>query len=335
MKNGRIINLFALLLLTTLVPSLASCLKNRQAQSDTQPQNTDAKSVTFPEFNEKRAWNLCAAQVALGPRVPNTEAHAKGLELIISELTPYADTIIKQSFSRSVYGRRWDLTNVIAQINPKNPQRILLGAHWDSRPRSDEDTNYSNYNKGVPAANDGGSGVAVLLELARVFHTQRPDVGIDLVFFDGEDIGYKTDGEFFCIGSRYFASNFPLPIRPRYGIVLDMVGDKEARFLKEQGSMEAAPDLVEKVWQLGRLHAPDYFVPEVGAGVTDDHRPLIEIGIPAIDIIDMELIGNQSKDPRRHYWHTQYDTMDNIGERTLYSVANVLLHLVYGSPFVQ
>lgn len=326
-----------IIVLTIVVFSLGtqqSCDMKKNAAPNPQPQNTDASAVTFPEFDEKRAWELCAAQVAFGPRVPNTKSHADCLDWIKKELSAQVDTTFTQSFSRTVYGRRWDLSNVIGQINPSNPQRILLAAHWDSRPRSDEDTNYANYNKGVPAANDGGSGVAVLLELARVFHKQRPEVGIDLVFFDGEDIGYKTDGEMFCIGSRYFAQNFPLPIRPRYAIVLDMVGDKEARFLKEQGSVESAPTLVDKIWQLGRVHAPDYFVPELGNGVTDDHRPLIEIGIPAIDIIDMELIGNQSTDPRRHYWHTQYDTMDNIGERTLFSVGTVLSHLVYGSPFV-
>lgn len=323
--------LFAVL---SIITSLPSCNSNRRETPNTQSQNTDASAVTFPEFDEKRAWNLCAAQVALGPRVPNTKAHAECLEFIKKELAPHVDTMFVQSFSRTVYDRRWDLSNLVAQIDPSNPQRVMFAAHWDSRPRSDEDTNYANYNKGVPAANDGASGVAVLLELARVFHMKRPDVGIDLVFFDGEDIGYKTDGEMFCLGSRYFAQNFPLPKRPRYAIVLDMVGDKEARFLKEQGSVEAAPGLVDKVWQLGRTHAPDYFVPELGSGVTDDHRPLIEIGIPAIDIIDMELIGNQSPDPRRHYWHTQNDTMSNIGERTLHSVATVLLHLVYGSPFV-
>ncbi|MFM8568706.1 MAG: M28 family peptidase [Candidatus Kapaibacterium sp.] len=333
MTRLRITALF--LILVSILTSFASCTSEYKTPSSSQVQNTDAVDVTFPEFDEKRAFRLCAQQVAFGPRVPNTKSHADCQSFIMKELEPYVDTMFVQSFSRTVYGRRWDLSHIVARIGPDNAERVMFAAHWDSRPRSDEDTDYSNYNKGVPAANDGGSGVAVLLELARVFHSKRPEVGIDLVFFDGEDIGYKTDGDMFCLGSQYFAQNFPLPVRPRYAIVLDMVGDKEARFLKEQGSLEAAPVLVDKVWQLGRIHAPDYFPPEAGSGVTDDHRPLIGIGIPAIDIIDMELIGNQSSDPRRHYWHTQKDTMDNIGERTLYSVATVLLHLVYGSPFVM
>jgi len=316
--------------------TFTSCHEDKPKNTSTDSlQKYQQNSVVIPEFNGNNALGYCKTQVEFGPRVPNTKVHAACLAFIVETLTSFADTVIQQKTIQTVYNKQWSLTNVVAQFNPKAENRVMLCAHWDSRPRSDEDSVKANFNKGIPGANDGASGVGILLELARLLHTQKPDIGVDLVFFDGEDIGYSSDGENFCIGSKYFAKNFPLPIKPRYAILLDLVGDKEAQFFIEQASMRSAFAVVDRVWSLGKLYGNGMFIQQEGGEITDDHRSLIDVGIPAIDIIDMELVGNRSSNPRRRYWHTQYDTMDNLSPETLGSVGTVLTHLIYNNPIVM
>ncbi len=326
-------NKLSIVLFTSVIPWLefSSCHQEQLPKSPVQ--DNHAQQLQLPTVDENRLMQLCQTQVAFGARVPNTKAHDDCRQFITNSLQPFCDTVVQQTFQQDVYGINWHLCNIVGRINPAQQTRIILCAHWDSRPRSDEDSVHANYAKGIPAANDGASGVAILLELARVFHEKKPDIGIDLVFFDGEDIGYRTDGDNFCIGSKYFAENMPVQ-RPRYAILLDLVGDKQARFMKEQASVESAAPVVQRMWDLGRIYAPDYFVDQVGGGITDDHRPLIDAGIPAVDIIDMELIGNKDPNPRRRYWHTQADDMSNIGSHTLASLSTVLLQLVYTNPIV-
>lgn len=169
----------------------------------------------------------------------------------------------------------------------------------------------------------------------RLLRQQPPHgIGVDVVFFDAEDMGAPSDAAMFCLGSKYFAANFPLPLRPRYGILFDLVGDHQARFFIEETSQQAAPSLVERLWKLGRLYGNGTFVEQRGGSVVDDHHALIELGIPTVDIIDLELVGNQSPIERRRYWHTRMDDMRNISGQTLQSVATVVLALLYSdTPF--
>ena len=324
-----------LIVLTSIVTwfEFSSC--HTEQKPHTLLQNNQAQTSTVPAFDGARAYKLCAEQVAFGSRVPNTVAHQNCLSFISKELSKYADTVFTQNFSQVVYGTSWNLSNIVAQFDVKNQNRILLCAHWDCRPRSDEDTIKINFSKGIPGANDAASGVAVLLELARVIHESKPEIGVDLVFFDGEDIGYRTDADNFCIGSKYFAKNYPIRVKPRYAVLLDLVGDKEAKFMREQGSVESAFPLVERIWSIGKTHAPEFFSDKPGGAITDDHRSLIEIGIPSVDLIDMELIGNSAVNPRRRYWHTQNDDMNNIGTETLGAVGTVLTQLIYSNPFIM
>lgn len=289
---------------------------------------------TIPQFDAQRAYQLIEKQVSFGPRVPNTKAHNNTRDFLKSELAQFADTVITQSFEKELYGTKLKLTNIIGSFSPEKTNRVILCAHWDSRPRAEEDSVPANRNKGIPAANDGGSGVAVLLELARIFKTERPDMGIDIILFDGEDYGLPNHSEDYSQGAQYYVANMVMP-RPRYVILLDIVGDKEAIFRIEGASYQAAPALVEQIWRVGLQHGKGHFLAEIGGSVTDDHIPFLKAGIPAIDIIDLEMVGNNSPNPRRRYWHTQYDTMENIGAGTLEAVGTTLLHFLfnYGNNF--
>jgi glutaminyl-peptide cyclotransferase len=315
----------------TLMSGFTSCSDKPKTQTETkQPPS----AVVVPEFNADNAYDIIAKQVAFGSRVPNSKAHNDCRAYLVAELGKYCDTVIEQKTTQNVYNTAWKLTNIIGQINPKATQRVMLCAHWDSRPRSDEDTIPANKNKGIPGANDGASGVGILVEIARVLSSTPQNVGVDIVLFDGEDIGYSTDAENFCIGSKYFAQNFPLVTKPRYAILLDLVGDTEAQFFIEQQSYQSAQAVVERVWTLGKEHGGGMFVNQMGGAITDDHVQLIRAGIPAIDIIDMELVGNSSTNPRRKYWHTQNDNMENISKNTLNNVGTVLLNLLYNNPII-
>ncbi|KXB98374.1 MAG: hypothetical protein AA908_02990 [Chlorobi bacterium NICIL-2] len=298
-------------------------------------QQAEYKSTQIPQPEADRLYALVAQQLQWGPRVPGTAAHDSCRRWIIEQLKMYADTTLEQPFTASVYGRRYSCTNIIARLFPERGERVLLCAHWDSRPQADEDPIPENRSLPIPGANDGASGVAVVLEIVRLLRQQPPHgIGVDVVFFDAEDMGAPSDAAMFCLGSKYFAANFPLPVRPRYGILFDLVGDHQARFFIEETSQQAAPALVERLWKLGRLYGNGTFVEQRGGSVVDDHHALIELGIPTVDIIDLELVGNQSPIERRRYWHTRSDDMRNISGQTLRSVATVVLALLYSdTPF--
>lgn len=291
--------------------------------------NKNSNAVTIPEFIGQNAYLFVEKQVEFGSRVPNTEAHELCRLFIEAELKKYAHEVVAQSFLQEYNGSTWELTNIIASFYPECKERILLGAHWDSRPYSDWESNPLLAKLPVPGANDGASGVALLLELARILASQVPAIGVDIIFFDGEDMGTWHDEQSYCFGSRYFAQHFPLPYKPRYAVLLDMVGDKEALFSVEQYSYEAAPHLVHLLWGLGRRIAPSYFLPAIDIPLLDDHVPLIEAGIPAIVIVDSELIEHRSTNPRRRYWHTQSDSMENISAHTIEAVGRVLTQFLY------
>ncbi len=281
---------------------------------------------TIPEFDSDRAFGYLEGQCQLGPRNPGSEGHQKGLEYIVDVVTPLADSVILQSipYLNPYDGAMLKLTNIIAQFRPQDKYRIWIAAHWDTRPWADKDKNPENRKTPILGANDGASGVAILLELAHHFSEQIPPVGVDLIFFDGEDMGMTGDLENFFNGSRYLAQHIPTKI-PEYCILIDMVGDKELRIPMEKNSLIQAGDLVKELWELAQDLGFFQFVSVIGPAIADDHLILFEGGgIPTIDIIDFDY-------PNRweNYWHTLEDTPDKCSSESLYIVGMVLLHHIY------
>jgi len=294
------------------------------------------ENQTIPTFDENLAYDYILKQISYGPRNPNSIGHKLAKEFLYNELKKFADTVFFQNFNYPGYdGEVLNCSNIIASFNPESKIRILLCAHWDTRPRADEDKIQSNQNKPILGANDGASGVAVLLSLAKTLKEKRPNFGVDIVLFDAEDYGKKNDLMNYSLGSKYFAQNKPEFINPQFGILLDMVGDKEAVFKKEPNSYQFAPDVVEMVWKLANELNLKTFLNEFSNPIYDDHIPLGERGIKIINIIDADLIGADSPSPRRNYWHTQNDTIENIGKETLKEIGTLLSHLIYSINFVE
>jgi glutaminyl-peptide cyclotransferase len=224
-----------------------------------------------------------------------------------------------------------NLTNILASFNPSATWRILIVTHFDSRPYADEDPRDSLKHQAVPAANDGGSGTAVMLELARAMKDNPPPIGVDLLFDDGEDYGkYNIDQlDRYFLGVKNFVQSKPANYNPRYAILLDMVGDKHAVFQPEVNSKNSAPQLVTEIWKVAESLGLSHFKSTPGQNISDDHLPLIEGGIPSVDIIDGELVGNVSSDPERKYWHTLDDLPKHLSAETLSEVGRLLLTLIY------
>ncbi len=275
-------------------------------------------------FDAELADSLVARQVAFGPRVPGSEAHAAALEWMTAYLRERADTVEQMPFTHvTAHGDTLQLTNVWARFQPAASQRILLTAHWDSRPVSERASDPFARTDPLPGANDGASGVAVLLALADDLARTPPGIGVDILLTDGEDWGhdpetFATEVEDMLLGARQFAATHS-DYRPLFGILLDMVGERDARFTQEQNSLALAPEVVRRVWDTAEeLGYEEFFVEEVGPAVNDDHVVLNQAGIRTIDIIDFDY----------PYWHTPEDTPDKVDARTLGAVGDVLLALI-------
>jgi len=283
-------------------------------------------SGSAERFDGGRAFVNLKAQVDCGPRVPGSEGHSKCLDLIVSYLEKQTKHVKVSRFSQKVDGKILEMANISAVINPEASEWVLLCAHWDTRPIADMEIDPKLKNKPIPGANDGASGVAVLMELSRIFAKTTPKIGVLFVFFDGEDYG-RTDATMF-FGSRYFAKNInatSIPawredVRIRYGILLDMVGDKDLRIYRERNSQDAAPKIVDKIWRTAsRMGYAEHFVDEVKYQISDDHLPLIAAGIKCVDIIDFDY----------GPWHTLDDTVDKCSAGSLEIVGRVVSSVVY------
>ncbi len=268
------------------------------------------------------------SQVSFGPRNPGSKGHAETMNFLLNYFSNTADTAFLQRFSSTVYGKTYDMANIIASFSPEKSDRILLCAHWDTRPFADQDKNEVQRTHPILGANDGASGVAVLMEIAHILSKQKPEIGIDIILFDGEDLGVSGDNDGFFQGSRYLAVHYPLP-KPRYGILLDLVGDKQAEFRYEPISREAHSVLLDGIWNIAKKRRSPYFIHETGNAVSDDHVMLNQQGIKTINIIDVNLVGNTDPNPRRQYWHTSQDTIENISSHTLADIGNVLLDFIF------
>lgn len=316
--------------------SIVGC-KHESASNVPTTDTTEAQHSTaidtagLPRFDGANAFKCAAAQVAFGPRNPNSEGSHKTRDYLVAELSKYADAVNQQNFSQNGYGdEKLQMTNIIASFNPKSAQRIMLCAHWDTRPRADQDPDSTKRNQPILGANDAASGVGVLVELARILKDHPPAFGIDIVLLDGEDYGAESDLANYFLGSRYFAKNLPAGYHPAFAILLDMVGDANATFPKEAYSLQYAPEVVNTLWNGARALNLPHFSQVAGPAIQDDHIPLNEAGIKTIDIIDANLVGNNTGgDPRRQYWHTTDDTIDKVNAGTLESVGRLLVYTIY------
>jgi len=316
----------------TLLVFISGCGKKEEPAvvKETAPAFEIIKGNKVPQFDSLEAFELVKKQVAFGPRVSGTPAWASTKEFLSNRLVQSGAVVKHQDFEAKVpTGETLKFTNIIGSFNPEAEKRILLCAHWDSRPHADQEADKSLHNKPIPGANDGASGTAVLLALADVIGKNKLDYGVDIVLFDAEDYGKSGSLEGYCIGSKYFAANNPLTHKPLFGILLDLVGDKEAIYMREEGSVRFASDVVDLVWKFAQSEGNSRFKDFVSHPVYDDHIPLNEVGIRTINIIDAGLIGADSKDPRRNYWHTLKDNMDNISASTLYDLGRVLTGFLY------
>jgi hypothetical protein len=288
----------------------------------------------IPSFSSDSAFQFVAKQLEFGPRVPNTAAHKAAADWKIDVLRNFAGAngVYAQRFRVPGYdGDTLDLVNIIAAFNPGSSDRIMLCAHWDSRPRSDAESDPELAAQPVLGADDGGSGVAVLLELARLFKDNPPPIGVDIILLDGEDYGREGDLDNYFLGSRYWAQNPPVPgYQPRFGILLDMVGGKGARFPKEVYSLNAAPSLVNEIWALaGEMGYSELFPDEVGLPIQDDHVILNQYtSFNTIDIIHHRRpFGDMTGFP--DYWHTSRDNLDIIDKQVLDAVGKLMAELIY------
>lgn len=280
----------------------------------------DARGGAPPAFDGARALGYAERQLAFGPRVPGTPGHRQAGDWLAAELSARADTLIVQSWRHVTgKGQRLDLRNFFARFRPDAADRILLVAHWDTRPVADRDPDPAKRRQPVPGANDGASGVAVLLGVADALKANPPAMGVDLLFVDGEDYGDFSDSTESLLGSRYFAGHLPQGFAPLYAVVFDMVGDRDLQFYYEGNSQQFAPEVVQRVWRTAeRLGYGGIFIHGVRHTLTDDHIPLQNVGIHAIDIIDFDYAS----------WHTTNDTLDKISAESLTIVGGLALALV-------
>jgi hypothetical protein len=279
-----------------------------------------------PRFDEDHAFSYLVAQCDFGPRNPGSDGYYACLDYLITELDQSANEIILQDFSYQErrYNKQYNLQNIIARFNPDSEFQTVISAHWDTRPWADQEDLRQDREKPIIGANDGASGVAILLELAKIMGENPPPIGVNLVFFDGEDLGVPGENSTYCQGSRIFAKNLPIP-RPDEAINLDMVGDKQLVLPIERYSLEYHPKLVRYLWDRAKDMGLDAFIGRVDYAIYDDHIPLNEIaGIPSINIIDFKYPNSYA-----NFWHTLNDIPENCSEESLGQVGALMVDYIY------
>ncbi len=322
----KIINILSLALCWLIVACSAKTETAQEAVA------TSEEMVSQAEFNADSAYRNVKTQVDFGPRVPGMEGHDKCAKYLVSELKRYGvDTVIEQKTTVTAFnGDKLPINNIMGQINKGAVTRVLLLAHWDTRPWADAEKDKSKHTTPILGANDGGSGVGVLLEIARCLQERKPMIGVDILFVDAEDYGNSGDNEdTWCLGTQYWIKNLPYsPSRkPQYGILLDMVGGKDAKFHREYVSQYVAPSIVDKVWTTAVASGyGDVFVNELGGSIVDDHVYVNQGGIPCIDIIETLNPQTMSFNPT---WHTLDDNMSNIDRQSLKAVGQTVLNVIY------
>ena len=276
-------------------------------------------------FDAAQAMAWVRYQVAAGPRVPGQPGHRAIADWLVRELRVRADSVEVQAFTHVTVARdTLALMNIIARFRPSDPNRILYVTHWDTRPVAENDPDPSKRNQPIPGANDGGSGTALLLEVADALKKTPPAVGVDLLFVDGEDYGsFDADSmKDVLIGARYFAQHLPAGYRPLFAVLWDMIGGGDQQIYEEGYSLDRAPEVVDRVWSAAaELHLGAMFRPLNGGYITDDHVPLQDAGIRAIDVIGYENY--------KRWHHTLEDSPDKVSESTLADVGRLALALLH------
>ena len=288
--------------------------------------SSDSSEKKIPSFNQKMAFQHLLDQCSYGPRNPGSEGHQEFSKYLEEYLSSLSKNVIIQEFSYTEHltTKKRKGKNLIAQFNLESEERLLLGAHWDTRSLSDEDPDEEKKLLPVLGANDGASGTAVLMELASIFSKNNPPIGIDIVFFDAEDVGINGKPYTFAMGSEYFSKNLPIE-KPNFAIIVDMVGDKFLKIPIERFSYQVNPEMVKEIWGLANDLGLSAFEYRIGYEIYDDHVPLWENAqIPAIDIIDFDY-----PNLFYNYWHTQKDTPENCSPQSLYQVGTLLLNYIY------
>lgn len=290
-------------------------------------------------FNGDSALAYAQAQVAFGPRVPGTESHRRAGDWIVAQMRARADSVEVQSWVHVTQsGVSLPMRNIMARFRPEMTQRVLYLTHWDTRPFADSDRNLGARQRSFPGANDGASGVGLLVALAAALQKTPANVGVDLLFVDGEDYGTfeawddTTKNKDVLIGSQYFARTMPAAYRPIFGVVFDMIGDRALQIYQESHSVGTAPEVVSRVWAAAKeLGYDKFFLPESKLAITDDHLPFIRRGLRVIDVIDIDYCSDGGVDcgsDARNLHHTLQDTIDQISARSLQIVGDVALTLV-------
>lgn len=336
MKKILLANLCALLITSILV----SCGEEKEnpvvIDTTTDTSTPERPKVPTPNFVADSAYQFIQDQVNFGPRVPNKPAHLECAEYLKEKLKSYGAKLTVQEGTVEAFNRaKLNIQNIIGQFNPDAEYRIMLCAHWDTRPFADKDT--ERIAVPIDGANDGASGVGVLLEIARQIAAKDPQIGVDILFFDAEDYGALDSGMMaqhndsfrsWCLGSQYWALNPPIEnYHPRFGILLDMVGAEDATFPKEGISLQYANHVVQKVWKRGQdLGYSKYFINYAIGGLTDDHTFINQLAnIPTIDIIHFDKTTNSFGS----FHHTHRDKIDIISKETLQAVGQTILDVVY------
>lgn len=317
------------LIIISCVLFIYACDGQSNKGKDKKPDQVEApKTINPPAFNKDSAYYFVQKQVEFGPRVPNSIGHINCGDWLFSKLQQYTDTVYEQRVDLKAFnGTILKSRNLIGSINPDNKKRVLLCAHWDTRPFADQDT--KDKSKPILGANDGASGVAVLLELARIMQLQNPGIGVDFILFDSEDYGSNEHEDSYCLGSQYWAKNPHVPgYRANYGILLDMVGAKNATFAREGVSEQFASDIVNRVWTTAsRLGYGNYFINYNRGGIIDDHYYVNQLAqIPTIDIIHYD---PNTPSGFGKYWHTHDDNLESVDPQTLLAVGATVAWVVY------
>ena len=321
------------------VAVVAVAVKDRTSGSDMAEAADEIEKAepVGPAFSADSAYAFVKAQCDFGPRPMNTEAHDRCGSWIVNKFRQYGCVVTSLRADLKGYdGTVLKSQNIWARIHPERTERILLCAHWDSRPWADNDPDSANWHKPILAANDAASGVAVMLEIARLIQRDTTlRVGVDFVCFDAEDWGTpqwaQSEGsdDSWALGAQYFAAHLPQGFRVRYGLLLDMVGGQGARFYQEGISKQYAGEVVKKVWRAARKAGyGGYFPRQDGGMITDDHVPLNEVAqIPTVDIIAYYPDCQQSSFGPT--WHTVSDNMEHIDPAVLKAVGQTVVQVLY------
>jgi len=279
-----------------------------------------AISAELSRFNADSAWNYLLKQCSFGPRNPGSAGAKTCQDYLQTELQKFTPQVRLQPFTHydARLKKTFNLNNIIAEFGRASGEKIIFCAHWDTRPRAEMDPDPAKRNYPILGANDGASGVAILLELARNFALNPPPVTVTIIFFDGEDYGRSGENWDYLLGSKYFAQTAD-PAEFRYAVLLDLVGDADLEIKREYNSLKYARRLQDKIWTIAEQINSRQFTQRTQPPVIDDHLSLIEIGIPAVDIIDFDY----------KYWHTQQDIPQHCSKESLEAVGKVLMQLIY------